>query len=90
VRIERVALEDHRDVALLRCQIVDDPLANPDLAFADLLEPGQHAERSRLPATRRPDKHHQFAVGNVEIEVLDGAGAVLVDLRNGVVLNLGQ
>ena len=30
VRIERVALEDHRDVAILRRDVVDDAVADPE------------------------------------------------------------
>ena len=32
VRVERVVLEDHRDVAILRLEVVDDPAADADLA----------------------------------------------------------
>ena len=32
VRVERVALEDHRDVAILGRDVVDDPVADPELA----------------------------------------------------------
>jgi hypothetical protein len=35
VRVERVILKHHRDVALARLDVVDDPAADRDLAFAD-------------------------------------------------------
>jgi hypothetical protein len=48
--IERVILEHHGDVAILRLQVVHDPAADLDRAAADLLEPGDHAQRRRFAA----------------------------------------
>ena len=42
VRVERVALEDHRDVAVARGHVVDDPIADLQLALGDLLEARDH------------------------------------------------
>ena len=50
VRIERVALEDHRDVAILGRDVVDDAIADPQLAAGDLLESGDHPQAGRLAA----------------------------------------
>ena len=84
VRIERVVLEDHRDVALLRGQVVDDLVADPDLAVGHLLEAGDHPERGRLAAAGGADEDHQLAVRDVEVERADGPRAVVVDLREVV------
>ena len=43
VRIERVALEDHRDVAVLGRDVVHHLAADRDRAAGDLLEAGHHA-----------------------------------------------
>ena len=40
VRVKRVALEDHRDIAIFRRHIVDDAVANHDVAVADLFQTG--------------------------------------------------
>src|SRR5262249_33398056 len=80
MRIERVALENHRDVPFLRRQVVDDAVADPELAVGDLLQPGDHAKRRRLAATRRADENHQLAVVDREVEVEDGLRPVVVDL----------
>jgi hypothetical protein len=72
VRVERVALEDHRDVAILGRDIVDDAVADAERSAGDLLEPGDHPEAGRLAAARRPDQDHELAVADLEIEVLDG------------------
>jgi hypothetical protein len=55
VRVERVVLEHHRHVAVLRRHVVDDLAVDRDLAVGDLLEPCDHAQRRRLAAARRAD-----------------------------------
>ena len=80
VRVERVVLEHHGDVALLRRHVVDDAVADADRALRDHLEPGDHAQRRGLAAARRADEHHELAVGDVEVEGADRLGAVGVDL----------
>ena len=90
VRVERVALEDHRDVPFLRREVVDDAVADPELAVGDLLEPGDHAQGGRLAAPGRADQHHQFAVLDREVEVIHGLRPVVVDLRDAAELDLRQ
>ena len=71
VRIECVVLEDHRDVARLGRNIVDDAIADLDGAGADRLEAGDHAQRSAFPASRWSDQHHKFSVFHIEIDAID-------------------
>ena len=71
VRIERVVLEDHGDVAVLRSRVRDVAAADPDAALVDVLETGEHAQRGRLPRARRADEHHELAVLDVEVESVD-------------------
>ena len=52
VRVERVALEDHRDVAILGRDVVDDPVADLEGPVGDLLEPGDHPQAGGLAAAR--------------------------------------
>ena len=80
MRVERVVLEHHRDAALARRQVVDDRVADDDLAAADRLEPGDHAQRRRLGAARGSDEHHELAVRDVEVDAVHGLEAVGVDL----------
>jgi hypothetical protein len=90
VGVERVVLEDHRDVALLRRQVVDDAAADRHRAVGDVLEPRDHAERRRLPAAGGADEHEELAVVDVEREAEDGLHAVVVDLVDLVEGDVGH
>ena len=68
VRVERVGLEHHGDVARAGRQVVDDLAADPDRACGNLLEPGDHPQRRRLAATRRTHQRDEFAVGDRKID----------------------
>ena len=52
VRVERVVLEHHRDVAILGRHVVDDPVADEDAAVGDLF---QAREQRRLVVLPQPD-----------------------------------
>ncbi len=86
VRIQGVALEDHRDVAILRRHVVDDAIADPERPVGDLLEPGDHPEAGCLAAARRSDEHHELAIGDLEVEIVD-RGHVTVFLGDVVERN---
>ena len=81
VRIKRIVLEDHRDVAVLGRDVVHLLAVDEELAAADLLETGDHAQRGRLAAAARADEHDELLVGHVDIEVLHGDNAFVSDLQ---------
>ena len=74
VRVERVVLEHHRDVALLRRDVVDHAAADRDLAVGDLLQPGDHAQQRRLAAARRADQHAELAVVDLDVDAVHDLG----------------
>ena len=88
VGIERVVLEDHGDVAVLRGDVVHELAVDIKLALGDLFQTGDHAERRRLAAAGRADEDDKLPVFDVQIELLDGDDALLGDLK--VVLLLGD
>ena len=71
VRVQRVALEDHRDVAMPRCQVGDVTAADGDVAARDLLQPRDRAEQRRLPAARRADERDELSIADFERDVID-------------------
>jgi hypothetical protein len=78
VWIERVVLEHHGDVAVHRRQIVHHAAVDADVAGGDLLQPGYHAQGGGLAAARGADEHHELAVADLEVHVLDGVGLVVL------------
>jgi hypothetical protein len=75
VRIERVVLEHHGDVAVGRIDKVDHAVADADLAPRDRFQTRDHAQQGGLAAARWPDKHDEFAVGDVDGHVVHGMNA---------------
>jgi hypothetical protein len=84
MRIERVVLEDHRDVPLSRLEIIDSFSADAYLAGGDVLEPCEHHHCSRLSAARRPDEDEKLAVADLQAQILDRPGPIGVDLADVV------
>jgi len=68
VRVKRVILEHHGNVAVLRRHVVDDVAADHDVAVGDILQPGNHSQRGRFSAARRSHQHDEFMVGDVQID----------------------
>jgi hypothetical protein len=92
VRIERVGLEHHGDIAVLGRDAVHHPVVDPQLARGDRLEPGDHAQGGRLAAAGRPEQDHELAVLDQQRHVLDRRGprgleafgdAIEMDHRHG-------
>ncbi|MBF8290436.1 MAG: putative phenol hydroxylase [Chloroflexi bacterium] len=71
VRVERVALEDHRDVAILGGHVVDHTVTDPEGALGDVFQSGDHPEAGGLAAARRADQDHELAVLDLERQVAD-------------------
>ena len=82
VRVERVVLEHHRDVAVARPQLRSRPRSpirmRPSVTSS---RPGDHPQQRRLAAARRADEHHELAVADVEVDRVDRLDAVRIDLR---------
>ncbi len=68
VRIERIVLEHHGDVAVLRRDVVDDVPADQDLATGNVLESGDHSQCGRLAAAGRAYQNNEFLVGDLEVD----------------------
>ena len=77
MRIERIILEHHGDVALFGRHIVDDALADGDLAAGDAFEPGDHAQKRGLAAARRADQHDEFAIRDIDAHTMEDLGAAI-------------
>src|SRR6185369_10717523 len=77
VWIERVALEHHGDVPVLRRQVGDRLAADADVTTGDVLEPGDHPERGGLSAAGGPHEDHELPI--LDREVHSGHGGHLAE-----------
>ena len=90
MRIQRVVLEDHGDVAVARREVRDISVADRDRPARDLFEPRDHAEQRRLAAPGRPDQDEELAVRDVEAHAVDGADTAAELLRHLLDRDLGH
>jgi hypothetical protein len=81
VRVERVALEHHRDVAVLAGQVRHVALADVDAALGGVVQPGDHVEQGRLAAARGADKDEELA-GTPEVDVVQHSTGLAEDLAD--------
>ena len=77
VRVERIVLEHHRDVAILWRHVVDDIAPDHDVAAGDILQACDHPQRRRLAAAGRTHQHHELMVGDIEIDAADRLDLVI-------------
>ena len=80
VRIERVVLEDHRDVAVFRRNIVDEAVADVEFTIGDLFQTGDHAQSCRLAAARGSDEYDKLFVRDFKRKLLNRDHVFVVDL----------
>ena len=83
VREQRVALEHHADVALGGAQRGDVLSVDEDGAGGGRLQPGDHAQRGGLAATRGAEDGGQRALGNLQVDALDHQGGAGVAVALG-------
>ena len=83
MRIERVVLEHHGDVARSRGEPRHRALAEEDLAIGDVLDAGRHLHGRALAATGRAEQCKHLAFAASEIEIFD-RGHAAVSLPYGV------
>jgi hypothetical protein len=79
VGVERVALEHHRHVAVLRVEVVHPAAVEEDVALGRVLQPRDHAHGGGLAAARGAEEDEELAVGDGEVEPLhadEGAPAL--------------
>ena len=72
VRIQRIVLEYHRNIAILRRNIIDHAITDAQLAAGNLLQTRDHAQRGRFTTARRADQNDKFLVLNLQIQIRDG------------------
>jgi len=82
VRVQGVALKDHRDIAILRRDVINHAVADEELPGGDGLEAGDHPQCGALAAAGRTNENNEFTVGDVEVYSVNGDNGVLIHFAN--------
>src|ERR1700735_3455977 len=68
MRIERVVLKHHRNIAIPRLDLVDGAGVDQDFAAGNVFQSGQHAQRRRFAAAGGSDKHDELTVTDHQVD----------------------
>ena len=84
MRVKRIILEDHGDIAVARREVADVGVADKDFSRGETFQPCHHAQGAGLAAAGRSEENNEGLVGDLEGEVENGgdflAAATAVDL----------
>ncbi len=72
MREQRVILKHHRSRSAGGREIVDEIVTDVDLALRNELVSGDHSQRRGLPTTARPEQATIRAVGDGQVDAVDG------------------
>ena len=89
MREERIVLENHADVALVRRNIVDGGAVEDDLTVGGGLKARDHHQAGGLPRAGRPQHREEFTLHDIEVEVLDHEGLTVVALLDFLKADVG-
>ena len=71
VWIEDMRLENEGDIAFGRRFVVNTNVIQVDSAFFGFVQPSDTTKRSRFSGTRLTEKHKEFFVSDIEIDVVE-------------------
>ena len=80
--VQGVVLEDHGDVTVLGGHIVDHPVADVQLAAADVLQAGDHPQSGGFAAARGAHQDDELLVLDLQVQVGDNGDVAGVGLLN--------
>ena len=83
VRVQRVVLEHHRDVAPVRRLVVDRFAADLDGAGVGVLQPGDGPQQRALAAAGLAHQHGELARRNLQVDALYGVDGAVVLVQSG-------
>ena len=69
MRVKRVALEHHCDVAARWRHIADGPSPDSDFTAAGMVETGQQSQQGAFAAPRGTDQHQKLAIVDRQIQL---------------------
>ena len=78
MRIQSVVLENHRNVAVLRLDVIHDFAVDHKCAAGDVFKAGYHTKGCGLSAAGRADENDEFLVSDLKVEILNSFVSVRV------------
>ena len=81
VGVQSIVLENHGDIAVLGSHVVDQAVADVQLAVGDVFQTGNHTQGGGLTAAGGADQDDEFLVLDVQIEGLHSHNAFVGDLK---------
>ena len=78
MRVQRVVLKHHGQISVFWFQHVDQLTVNPELTGGNILQPGDHTERRRLPAPRRSHQNQELLIPDFEVHILHRLKTILI------------
>ena len=82
MRKQCVGLKHHGDVTISGRQQCHITVADENGSFGRHLQPGNHAQCSRLATARRAEQSHQFASFDLQVNIVDSNNILAVDLSD--------
>ena len=82
LRIQGIVLEHHGKVPLTGFGIVAQLIANPQLAFGDFLQTGNHAQGGGFAAAGGTHEHDEFPIPDVQREIIHCTLALIVNFAD--------
>ncbi|OPY90292.1 MAG: hypothetical protein A4E72_00739 [Syntrophus sp. PtaU1.Bin208] len=79
VRVKRIILEHHGDVAVLGFHVVHHAVTDLQDALGDVLQARDHAQGGGFPAAGGADEHDELLVLDFQVEILDSDHLVVID-----------
>ncbi len=70
MRVDRIVLEDHGDVALFGLHVVDHIAADADVACGNFLQTCDHAQGGGLAAAGRANQNNELTGLDVQIDAM--------------------
>ena len=87
MRIQSVVLEYHRDISVLRLDVIYSLAVDDQVTARDILETCNHSKGGRLTTARWSDEDDEFLILDIEIEILNSDEAVRILLSYILKLN---
>ena len=88
VRVKRIVLEHHGDIAILGSHVVDTLAVYENVSAGDFLEARDHPQGGRFAAARRADQDKEFLVVDFEVDVVDRLESAGIDFADVLEKNL--